>query len=131
MFYCGIDIASKSSYLYVTTKQGRKLMSGEVETTREGFENRLKRWVRDGLAVAIEAGNQTAWIYETLIQMGAKVTVVNPTKVRMIAESVCKTDKIDAKTLALLLRLNALPHRCTCPASRPGPCGVCWWPGGS
>lgn len=116
MFYCGIDIASKSSYLYVTTKLGRKLMSGEVETTREGFESRLKQYLRDGLAVAIEAGNQTAWIYEALVGMGAKVTVVNPAKVRMIAESVCKTDKIDAKTLALLLRLNALPH----PVHMPG-----------
>jgi transposase len=116
VFYCGIDIASKSSYLFVTTKAGRKLMSGEVETTREGFESRLRRYIRDGLAIAIEAGNQTAWIYEVLVGMGAKVTVVNPAKVRMIAESVCKTDKIDAKTLALLLRLNALPH----PVHMPG-----------
>ena len=85
-------------------------MSGEVETTRQGFESRLKRYVREGLAIAIEAGNQTAWIYKALVAMGAKVTVVNPTKVRMIAESLCKTDKIDAKTLALLLRLDALPH---------------------
>jgi len=110
VFYCGIDIASKSSYLYVVTKAGRKMASGEVETTREAFENRLKRYVRNGLAIAIEAGNQTAWIYKALVELGAKVTVVNPTKVRMIAESVCKTDKIDAKTLAFLLRLDALPH---------------------
>lgn len=116
MIYCGIDVASKSSYLYVTTKSGRKLMSGEVETTREGFEKRLRRYVRDGLAIAVEAGNQTAWIYKALVEMGAKVTVVNPTKVRMIAESLCKTDKIDAKTLALLLRLDALPH----PVHMPG-----------
>jgi transposase len=113
VIYCGIDVASKSSYLYVTTKSGRKLMSGEVETTREGFEKRLRRYVRDGLAIAVEAGNQTAWIYKALVEMGAKVTVVNPTKVRMIAESLCKTDKIDAKTLALLLRLDALPHLAT------------------
>lgn len=115
VLYCGIDIASKSSWLYVTNKSGRKLMSGEVPTTREMFEARLKRYVKDGLAIAIEAGNQTAWIYKALVEMGAKVTVVNPAKVRMIAESVCKTDKIDAKTLALLLRLDALP----CPVHMP------------
>lgn len=86
MIYCGLDVASKSSCPYVTTKSGRKLMSGEVETTREGFEKRLRRYVRDGLAIAVEAGNQTAWIYKALVEMGAKVTVVNPTKVRMIAE---------------------------------------------
>jgi transposase len=118
VFYCGIDIASKSSYLYVVTKSGRKVTSGEVETTREAFESRLKRYVKDGLTIAIEAGNQTAWIYKALVELGAKVTVVNPKKVRMIAESVCKTDKIDARTLAFLLRLNALPHPVHMPCDR-------------
>ena len=116
VFYCGMDIASKSSYLYVTTKAGRKAASGEVETTREAFEKRLKRYVRDSLVVAIEAGNQTAWIYDMLVAMGAKVTVVNPTKVKLIAESRRKTDKIDAKTLCELLRIDALPH----PVHMPG-----------
>lgn len=116
MFYCGIDIASKSSYLYVTTRQGRKVASGEVETTREGFESRLKRYVKDGLAIAIEAGNQTAWIYDALVAMGAKVTVVHPKKVKLIAESRRKTDKIDAKILCELLRIDALPH----PVHMPG-----------
>jgi transposase len=116
MFYCGMDIASKSSYLYVTTKTGRKVASGALETTREAFENRLKRYVKDGLAIAIEAGNQTAWIYDALVAMGAKVTVVNPTKVKLIAESRRKTDKIDAKILCELLRIDALPH----PVHMPG-----------
>ena len=116
MYYCGMDIASKSSYLYVTDKNGRKLLSGEVATTRGGFGERLKRFVGRGLAIAIEAGNQTAWIYKALVELGAKVTVVNPTKVKLIAESRRKTDKIDAKILCELLRLNALP----CPVHMPG-----------
>lgn len=118
MLYCGIDIASKSSYLYVTTKSGRKMASGEVETTRKGFESRLKRYVRDGLKIAIEAGNQTAWIYDTLVAMGAKATVVNPTKVKLIAESRRKTDKIDTKILRELLRIDALPHAVHMPGKR-------------
>jgi len=117
VYYCGLDIASKSSYLYVTTKMGRKVASGEMETTREAFESRLGRYVKDGLAVVIEAGNQTAWIYDVLVAMGAKVTVANPTKIKLIAESRCKTDKIDARILCELLRLNALPR----PVHMPGP----------
>ena len=73
--------------------------------------------MRGGLAIAIEAGNQTAWVYEALVEMGAQVTVVNPTKVKLIAESRRKTDKIDAKILCELLRLDALPH----PVHMPGP----------
>jgi transposase len=117
VIYCGIDIASKSSYVYVTNAKGRKLLSGEVPTTKPAFEARLKRYLSRGLRIAIEAGNQTAWIYDALTEMGAKVTVVNPTKVKLIAESRRKTDKIDAKILCELLRIKALPH----PVHMPGP----------
>ena len=110
MVYCGIDIASKPSYVYVTDAKGRKLASGEVPTTKPTFESRLKRYVARDLRIAIEAGNQTAWIYDALADMGAKVAVVNPAKVKLIAESRRKTDKIDAKILCELLRIKALPH---------------------
>ncbi len=91
MDYCGIDLAGVSSYVYVTNDRGRKLTAGEVATDRAAFERRLKRFVRDGLSIAIEAGNQTAWVYDALIEMGAKVTVVNPTKIKLIAASRRKT----------------------------------------
>lgn len=109
MIYCGMDIASVSSYVYVADKAGRKLASGEMPTTKEGMSNRLGPFVRKGLSIAIEAGNQTAWIYDALMELGAKVTVVNPAKVKPIAQSRRKTDKIDAKLLCDLLRVEALP----------------------
>ncbi len=43
--------------------------------------------------------------------------MVNPAKVKLIAESRRKTDKIDAKILCELLRLDGLPH----PVHMPGP----------
>jgi transposase len=116
MNHCGLDVATKSSYLYVTDQKGNKLTSGEVETEREALRRRLSPYLRGGLRIAIEAGNQTAWIHELLVEMGADVVVVNPAKVKMIAESRKKTDKIDAKILCELLRLNALPH----PVHMPG-----------
>jgi transposase len=108
--YCGIGIAGVSSYVYVSDEKGKKLWSGPVATTEAALVGRLKRFLRGGLSVAIEAGNQTAWIYEMLVKMGAGVTVVNPNKVRLIAESRRKTDKVDAKLLCELLRLGGLPH---------------------
>ena len=110
MYYCGIDIAMKSSYIYITDSQGRKKTSGEIPTTAGGFGQRLRPYLSGGLSVAIEAGNQTAWIYDFLVDIGAKVTVVNPAKVKLIAESRRKTDKVDAKILCELLRLDGLPH---------------------
>jgi transposase len=93
------------------------LWAGAIETTRVAFEGLVKKFARSGLAIAIEAGNQTAWVHEALVKLGAQVTVVNPTKVKLIAESRRKTDKVDAKILCELLRLDGLPH----PVHMPGP----------
>jgi transposase len=116
MYYCGIDIGSKSSFVHVTDRKGNKRLAVEVATTREEFVERLSPYVRYKLAIAIEAGNQTLWIYRVLKDMGALVTVVNPAQVKLIAESRKKTDKIDARTLCELLRIDALPH----PVHMPG-----------
>ena len=110
MYYCGIDIAMKSSYIYITDSRGRKKTSGEIPTKAGVFRQRLRPYLHGGLAVAIEAGNQTAWIYDLLVDLGAEVTVVNPAKVKLIAESRRKTDKVDARILCELLRLDGLPH---------------------
>jgi transposase len=110
MFYCGLDIAGLSSFAFVTDAHGKKVAAGPVATTRAALEARFKPFVRSGLAIAIEAGNQTAWIYEVLVALGAQVTVVNPNKVKLIAESRRKTDKVDAKILCELLRLGGLPE---------------------
>jgi len=116
MNYCGIDIGGTLSYIYLMDKAGKKKKAGYVDTTATGLEEALKPYLRGGLTVAIEAGNQTAWIHDKLKGLGAKVWVVNPAKVRLIAESRQKTDKVDAKVLCELLRLKGLPR----PVYMPG-----------
>ena len=70
------------------------------------------------MRVAIEAGNQTAWIVDLLRELGAKVHVVHPLKVKLIAESKKKTDRIDAQLLAHLLRIGGLPEPVHVPSHR-------------
>lgn len=110
MNYCGIDIGGLSSYVYVSDAAGRKKWNGAVKTSRAMFEGVLKRYMRSGLKVAIEAGNQTAWIHAVLVDLGAEVIVVNPHKVKLIAMSRKKTDKVDARILCELLRMDGLPE---------------------
>jgi hypothetical protein len=56
-----------------------------------------------GLKIALEAGNQTTWIYQHLTDLGTGVTVVNPHKAELIAGRPKKTDQVDAKILGELL----------------------------
>src|ERR1700752_2502206 len=79
-------------------------------TSAEGFAAGLGRWVRRGLKAAIEASGITPWVCQLLKDLGVRVVVVNPNRVRLIAESRKKADRVDAETLAELLRLGGLPE---------------------
>ena len=110
MLYCGLDVASKGSYYYITEKDGKKIAGGEAQTDKDGFRTRLGKHIDRGMLIAIEAGNQTRWIYDYLRELGADVVVVNAGKVKAIANSKRKTDKVDAKLLCKLLRIDELPE---------------------
>jgi len=109
MRYGSVDIASVSSFVWITDESGKKLVGQAVATERQALQRIFRPHLKHGLKIAIEAGNQTLWIHDCLAQLGAEVVVVNPNKVKLIAESRHKTDKADAKILCELLRINALP----------------------
>jgi transposase len=111
MYYAGLDVSSKSSFVYVVDRRGRKVEGGEIQTNRKGYRSYFKQWSGKVLEVAVEAGGHTRWIYDTLKGLGIRVYVVNPNKVKLIAETKRKTDKVDAKVLADLLRIDGLPER--------------------
>lgn len=108
MRYCGIDLGGSSSYACVQDERGAKVWSGWITMTAGELTRFVKRHGAS-FQIAIEAGNQTAWVHDVLVAAGATVTVVNPKRLKLIAESRSKTDKIDAKTLCDLLRLGGLP----------------------
>ncbi|MBE7463046.1 MAG: transposase [Planctomycetes bacterium] len=59
--------------------------------------------------VAVEAGNQTAWLQEALVELGAEAVVVNAAKVWLIEDDRHKTDQVDAEVLCELLLWDGLP----------------------
>jgi len=118
MHYCGLDVSRKSTHVYIEDPQGRRVKRGVVPTTPTGLAGAVERYAERGLRVAVEAGNQTAWIVDLLREVGAKVHVVHPLKVKLVAESKKKTDRIDAQILAHLLRVGGLPEPVHVPSHR-------------
>lgn len=108
--YCGLDVASRESYYYITDIEGNKVANGWVPSDKDGLRTRLGGHIKQGMVIAIEAGNQTIWMYHYLKELGAEVVVVNAGKVKAIANAKRKTDKVDAKFLCKLLRLGELPE---------------------
>jgi transposase len=76
--------------------------------------SRWPAWAQANLhatdAVVIEATTNAWAIYDLLVTLVGRVVVAHPAKVKLIADARVKTDKIDALTLAQLLRADMLPE---------------------
>ena len=79
-----------------------------METSRVGTSVKaLERFFgRDRLRVVMEAGGSSPWVSRLLESLGHEVVVCSPRRVRLIAESKLKNDRIDAEVLARLVRLD-------------------------
>jgi transposase len=101
---CGIDLHLKSSEVYVVDESGEASERARVPTT----EASLRRWFggRAPMRICIEASGLSPWVGRVLTELGHEVIVANAQRVRLIAESTLKNDKVDAETLARLVRMD-------------------------
>jgi transposase len=110
----GLDLGDRSSRYCVLDEQGDVILEGSVATTRTGLDRVLGTMARCRLA--LEVGTHSPWVSRHLARLGYEVIVANARRVRLISESSRKDDKLDAKTLARLARidpqlLSPLRHR--------------------
>ena len=109
MYYVGLDLHKK----YIT---GCALDSqGAVVATERRLPPVLETmlgWLAplgQPVAVALEATLYWAWLHDRLTAAGYQVAVAHPQQVKLICHARCKTDPVDARKLADLLRTELLP----------------------
>jgi len=106
MSYVGVDLHTNSLTACYRTKQGK-------ERTRTFALSRINEFVktlRKQDKVAVEATGNTKFFVEQIGKRVKKVIVVDPNQFEVIRKSVRKTDKHDARTLALYLSKDMLPE---------------------
>jgi transposase len=74
------------------------------------FEGWAKKYLRPTDEVVLEATTNAWYVHDLLQPLVARVRVVHPYHVKLIAASMVKTDKIDTLVLARLLAVNILPE---------------------
>lgn len=112
----GCDLGDLQSELCVLAETGEVLERPKVKTTLAGFRAFFKD--RAEAHVIIEVGAHSRWVKELLTELGQRVTVANPRKLKLITSSSNKTDRNDAELLARLGRadvelLSPVHHRGT------------------
>lgn len=113
--YVGVDLHKKLIVICVVD-QARRLLSSRrflnVETER------LSEWLESlgAFELVLEATASYEWFVKLVEPLAQRVVLAHPRKLRIIAESTRKSDKVDARLLAEFLALDMIP-----PAHRPTP----------
>ena len=110
MNYVGIDYHKKYSHVTAVNEEGQVMQSRRLDNEPEIFQEFFRELEGRSKAV-VEASRTWGVMYDLLEEVDGieSVTLAHPLKVRAIAEARVKTDKIDAETLAQLLRADLIP----------------------
>jgi transposase len=117
MVNVGIDLHKTQFTFCVRSKAGER--HGKYPTTEEGYKGFLKEaavWQRAGeeVRVGVESTGNTRYFKNRMEEAGVGVTVINTLKFKVVNESVKKTDKHDAATIAEFLEKDMLPESRLC-----------------
>ena len=108
MYSIGVDFHKTYSHMTVLDAQGRVLKAGKVSNTADAVRAFVAPY-REGGEAVVEATRNWTVMYDLLETELDAVHLAHPLKVRAIAEARIKTDRIDSRILAHLLRCDLLP----------------------
>ena len=104
--YIGLDVHQATIVVAVMDSSGKLVMESILET-KAATILQFFAGLRGTLSVTFEEGTWAAWLYDVLKPHVDKVVVCNPRKNALLKDG-NKSDRIDARKLAELLRGNQL-----------------------
>ena len=110
----GIDLHRNRSHIAVIDEHGELTLSKRIVNGRETFLE-LLGGLEGETQIAVEATYGWEWLAELLEDAGYDIHLAHPLRTRAIAAARVKTDAVDAKTLAHLLRADLLPEAYVAP----------------
>jgi transposase len=111
MYYAGIDYHKRYSIVSIQDQSGAIVLERKVALNNPMVFEEMFHEVQGDVTAVYECGLNWTWLYEVLerIAVVKRIVLANAYKVRLIAEAQIKTDKLDARKLAMLLRLGVIP----------------------
>jgi transposase len=100
----GMDLGDRTSRYCVLNECGEVVKEAAVATTRKGMGQVFAPLKRS--RIAIEVGTHSPWVSRLLKSLGHVVFVANPRQLKLISQSSRKDDRVDAQTLARLVRVD-------------------------
>ena len=105
MYYAGIDLHRKTTYISVIDEAGNQVIKRNLASKLDVILSFLDK-VPEPPKIVLESSSAWYWLYDGLVDQGFEVVVSNPKKTKAIASAKIKNDKLDAHMLAQLLRTD-------------------------
>lgn len=105
IFYVGLDLGSNTCYQVVMEAGGTIVRSRSFATSEQNLRSAFSGFEGE-TRVHMEAGELANWVCVVLAPLVGRVIVSHPRTLAWIAKDPRKSDKVDARKLAELLRLN-------------------------
>jgi transposase len=99
-----MDLGDKTSHYCGLGGNGEVLMEGSVATTKKALLQKFSGMRR--CRIAVEVGTHSPWLSRMLTGLGFEVIVANARQVQLISASSRKNDRMDARMLARLARVD-------------------------
>ncbi len=106
--YIGLDVHKKTISYCIKTADGGIVLEGKLQALRSTLRN-WAEGLREPWCGAMEATLFSAWIYDTLKPYAQRLVMGHPARMKAITAGKKKSDTIDARTIADLLRCDLLP----------------------
>jgi transposase len=115
MYFVGADLHKKTIRMHVMN-QDRKTLAAKTLSCSDPESIRL--WLKQfqPFQLVVEATASYEWFVQLIEPLAERVVLAHPAKLRVIAESTRKSDKLDARVLAEFLAMDMIPR-----AYRPTP----------
>jgi transposase len=109
MVYVGMDVHRKRTQVAILEEDGTEVLNRNVSNTSGELAGLLAP-LGEGTPVAFEAAYGWSWLADLLEDLRLDAHLAHPSGCRAIAAARLKDDRVDARTLAHLLRADLLPE---------------------
>ena len=107
-YYCGVDLGARTMYVCILSKAGTVKIHHEIPTDFPRFLKEIEPYKKN-IAVCAESTFNWYWLADGCKKHSIPFYLGHALYIKAIATNKKKTDQVDSKTLAELLRTNFFP----------------------
>lgn len=107
-YVCGIDLHARTMYVCILDADGKVLFNRNMCNDFQQLMKVVEKY-RDDIVIGVESTFNTYWLYDSCEDEGIPCYVGHALYIKRMTAGKHKSDKIDARKIADLLRRNAFP----------------------